>query len=164
MTVATRLAVMREGQIAQLGEPREVYEAPSTRYVAEFIGDVNIFEGRLEDPVGGLIRLRAGAAAARAGRAVAAAAGAEIAVAVRPEKMVIEKRAADLPPAENAIDGVVEDIAYLGDMSIYKVRLPDGGRARAARTNRVRLQEQAILWEDPVRLSWDAQAVVPLTA
>jgi putrescine transport system ATP-binding protein len=60
MTVATRLAVMREGRIAQLGEPREVYEAPTSRYVAEFIGDVNILEGVVEDPEQGLIRVDAG--------------------------------------------------------------------------------------------------------
>ncbi|MFN3614592.1 MAG: ABC transporter ATP-binding protein [Rubrimonas sp.] len=162
MTVATRLAVMRDGQIAQLGEPREVYDAPTTRYVAEFIGDVNIFEGRVEDPATGSIRLDGVAAPVRAGRALPYAAGAPVAVALRPEKLVLERPEEGPPPAENTLDGVVEDIAYLGDMSIYRVRLPGGGLARVARTNRVRLQSQTIVWEDPVRLSWDAQAVVPL--
>ncbi len=163
MTVATRLAVMREGRIAQLGEPREVYEGPNSRYVAEFIGDVNILEGAAEDPAAGTVALKAGGSV-RAGRPIEAARGAAVAVALRPEKLLIEKRGDDAPaPGENALDGVVEDIAYMGDVSVYKVRLTDGSRARALRTNRVRLQEQTILWEDPVRLSWDAQAVVPLT-
>jgi putrescine transport system ATP-binding protein len=62
------------------------------------------------------------------------------------------------------VDGVVEDIAYMGDISIFRVRLPGGALVKATRTNRVRLQSQTIVWEDPVRLSWDPQAVVPLMA
>jgi putrescine transport system ATP-binding protein len=163
MTVATRLAVMREGRIAQMGEPREVYEAPLSRYVAEFIGDVNILEGRVEDPEQGLIRVPGASLPVRAGRALQASRGAQIAIAIRPEKMLIEKPEDDPPHADNAISGVVEDIAYLGDMSIYRVRLPEGGIARVARTNRIRAQTQTIVWEDAVHLSWDPQAVVPLT-
>jgi putrescine transport system ATP-binding protein len=162
MTVATRLAVMKDGRIAQLGEPREVYEAPTSRYVAEFIGDVNILEGAVEDPAQGIIRLPGVPLPVRAGRPLTAAKGARIAVAIRPEKMLIEKPEDDPPHADNALSGVVEDIAYLGDMSIYHVRLPDGALARVARTNRIRAQTQTIVWEDPVHLSWDAQAVVPL--
>ncbi len=164
MTVATRLAVMREGQIAQLGEPREVYDAPASRYVAEFIGDVNIIEGRLEDPEAGVIRLEGAGAPVQAGRPISGAKGAPVAVALRPEKLVIERRDDGPDPEANMLEGVVEDIAYLGDMSIFRVRLSNGGLARVARTNRVRLQSQTIVWEDPVRLSWDAQAVVPLEA
>jgi putrescine transport system ATP-binding protein len=164
MTVATRLAVMREGKVAQLGEPREVYEAPADRYVAEFIGNVNIFEGTVTDPSQGLIAIAEGAPPVRAGRALTVGKGAPIAVALRPEKMLLDKLSEAAPASENAIDGVVEDIAYLGDISIYRVRLANGGMAKVARTNRVRLQGQNVLWEDPVRLSWDAQAVVPLIA
>ncbi len=162
MTVSTRLAVMRDGQIAQLGEPREVYEAPSSRYVAEFIGDVNIIEGHVADPAQGFIRLDAFDAPVRAGRALDARAGDPVGVALRPEKLVIERREDAAAHPENSVDGVVEDIAYLGDMSVYRVRLAGGGIAKVARTNRVRLQGQTIVWEDPVRLSWDPQAVVPL--
>jgi putrescine transport system ATP-binding protein len=164
MTVATRLAVMRDGRIAQLGEPREVYDTPSSRYVAEFIGDVNIFEGRVADPAAGLIAVEAAPAPVAAGRALSAASGAPIGVALRPEKLVIERRDEASPLGENYVDGVVEDIAYMGDISIYRVRLPGGVLVKATRTNRVRLQSQTIVWEDPVRLSWDRQAVVPLTA
>jgi putrescine transport system ATP-binding protein len=162
MTLATRLAVMREGRIAQLGEPREVYEAPISRYVAEFIGNVNILEGVVEDPAAGRVRLAGGGVPVSAGRALDMAAGDRVGVALRPEKIVFEKPGEHLPYTENAIDGVVEDIAYLGDISIYRVRLPDGSIVKATRTNRVRLQNQTIVWEDPVRMHWDAQAVVLL--
>ena len=162
MTVSTRLAVMRDGRIAQCGEPREVYEAPSNRYVAEFIGSVNILEGRVDDPAGGTIRLARGGLPVQAGRALDLPAGEAVAVALRPEKLVIRKPGETEPPAANAIDGTVEDIAYLGDISIYHVRLEDGTMVRVTRTNRIRLQNQTILWEDPVQLSWDAAAVVVL--
>jgi ABC-type spermidine/putrescine transport systems, ATPase components len=162
MTLATRIAVMREGRIAQLGEPREIYEAPVSRYVAEFIGDVNILEGRVEDPAEGLIRIPDVETPVKASRALSAARGDAISVALRPEKLVIEKPENDPPHDANALDGVVEDIAYLGDMSIYHVRLANGSIARVARANRTRLGRQSIVWEDPVRLHWDATAVVPL--
>ena len=163
MVLATRIAVMREGRIAQLGEPREVYEAPVSRYVAEFIGDVNILEGRVEDPETGVIRVPGAPVPIRLGRAVAAPRGAEIAMAIRPEKLVIEKPEDDPPHDANALEGMVEDIAYLGDISVYHVRLAGGGMARVARANRARLARQTIVWEDPVRLHWDPQAVVPLS-
>jgi putrescine transport system ATP-binding protein len=164
MTVATRLAVMRDGQIAQLGEPREVYDAPTSRYVAEFIGDVNIFEGRVEDATLGRIRVDGAETPVMAGRSLSLENGASVAVALRPEKLVIEQREDAAPLNENTVDGVVEDIAYMGDISIYRVRLPGGALVKATRTNRARLQSQTIVWEDAVRLSWDPQAVVPLTA
>jgi putrescine transport system ATP-binding protein len=164
MTLSTRLAVMREGRIAQVGEPREVYEAPSDRYVAQFIGNVNILEGRVADPAAGLIQLAGGGVPVKAGRTLGLEIGTPVGVALRPEKIVIEKPDEHAPYPDNAIDGVVEDIAYLGDISIYNVRLADGGLVKATRTNRVRLQNQTILWEDKVRLHWDAQAVVTLTA
>ena len=162
MTVSTRLAVMREGQIAQLGEPHEVYEAPVSRYVAEFIGDVNILEGTGID--GGAVALNDGGRAELGpGRALPAG---PATLALRPEKIAIERRA-DGPegpvntPA-NTLDGTVEDIAYLGDMSIYHVRLRSGALLRIAQTNRLRALEETISWEDPVRLSWDGSALVVL--
>lgn len=163
MTLSTRLAVMREGRIAQCGEPREVYEAPADRYVAGFIGNVNILDGVVDDPAAGTVRLSRGGLPVMAGRPLALPVGAAVGVALRPEKLVIEKPGPDEAPVANAVEGVVEDIAYLGDLSIYHVRLPDGVVMRATRTNRIRLQNQTIVWEDRVRLSWDAQAVVVLS-
>lgn len=159
MTVSTRLAVMREGQIAQLGEPREVYETPNSRYVAEFIGDVNILEGT---GASGMMRL-AGGQVVDLGEGRQLADGAGAAVALRPEKLVIERagEAADGVGA-NRLPGTVEDIAYLGDMSIYHVRLPSGELLRAARTNRMRALEGTISWNDPVVLGWEPGAAVLL--
>jgi putrescine transport system ATP-binding protein len=160
MTVSTRLAVMREGQIAQLGEPHVVYEAPNSRYVAEFIGDVNILEGVVEDTGSGAIRLADGGVA-ELGGARDLPAGA-VALALRPEKIAIGRREDGAVAAANTLDGAVEDIAYLGDMSVYNIRLDSGGLVRVARTNRFRALEEPISWEDRVRLSWDGSALVVL--
>ncbi|MEL6575802.1 MAG: ABC transporter ATP-binding protein [Pseudomonadota bacterium] len=159
MTVSTRIAVMREGQVAQLGEPREVYEKPHDRYVAEFIGDVNIFEG---SAAGGAVQLGAGASL-RARGTDGLAEGTAAAIAIRPEKISIARGDAD-GVGENRLIGVVEDIAYLGDVSVYHVRLPGAGVVKATRTNRVRGEEGEITWEEPVTLSWDVSAGVLLAA
>ena len=161
MTVSTRLAVMNEGRIAQLGEPHAVYEAPASRYVAEFIGDVNILEGEVRAAGSGEVALAAGGVAALgAGRVEAGA----VALALRPEKIAIApvEEAGAEARAPNTLDGVVEDIAYLGDMSVYRVRLDGGMLVRVARTNRVRALEEPITWETRVRLSWDGRAAVVL--
>ena len=163
MTVSTRMAVMQDGRIAQIGEPREIYEAPATRYVAEFLGSVNILEGRVADAGAGVVRLAAHPAPLRADRPLDRPDGARITVALRPEKLMLRPGDEALPAAENTLDGVVEDIAYLGDVSIYRIRLACGTLMQVTRTNRVRHQQQSIVWDDPVRLSWDAQAIVPLT-
>jgi putrescine transport system ATP-binding protein len=158
MTVSTRLAVMREGQIAQMDEPHVVYEVPNSRYVAEFIGDVNILAGSAE--VGGAIRLADGGVA-RIDAASGLGAG-DVELALRPEKIAIERQPEGVALGENALDGVVEDIAYLGDMSVYNVRLDSEALVRVARTNRFRALEEPISWEDRVRLSWDGSAMVVL--
>ena len=160
MTVSTRLAVMREGQIAQLGEPHEVYEVPNSRYVAEFIGDVNILEGVVGTAGSGTIELADGGVADLGG-ARDLPDGA-IALALRPEKIAIERRVDGAERGKNALDGKVEDIAYLGDMSVYNVRLDSGALVRVARTNRFRALEEPIAWENPVRLTWDGSALVVL--
>jgi putrescine transport system ATP-binding protein len=162
MTVSTRLAVMQEGRIAQMGEPHEVYEAPRTRYVAEFIGDVNILEGAVENPGSGAVRLAAGGIAELA-RGEGPASGAVV-LALRPEKIAIERLDESGEVRPNTLDGSVEDIAYLGDMSVYNVRLDGGMLVKVARTNRFRAFEEPITWEDRVRLSWDPSAVVVLAA
>ncbi|MEM9145629.1 MAG: ABC transporter ATP-binding protein [Pseudomonadota bacterium] len=163
MTVSTRLAVMDEGRIAQVGEPHAVYETPASRYVAEFIGDVNILEGRVVDGAAGRIALgHGGTAELGAGRGLTD--GSALSLALRPEKIGIERGDAQADPAPNTLYGQVDEIAYLGDMSIYHVRLGDGAVLRVARTNRIRALEEAIDWESSVRLHWDEKSLVPLSA
>ncbi|MGA2124812.1 MAG: ABC transporter ATP-binding protein [Xanthobacteraceae bacterium] len=162
MTVADRIAVMSRGRLVQVGVPSEVYEQPNSRYVAEFVGDVNLLEGRLASsgPGGSVIESRAGRLAST--QQVDAVPGATVWMALRPEKL----RLAAGPPGvvgENCARGTVLDIGYLGSLSVYQVALDNGTVMRAAVANATRLIEQPIGRDDCVWLSWTSQAGVVLT-
>lgn len=161
MTVAHRIAVMNRGRLAQVGTPPEIYEQPNSRWVAEFVGDVNLIEGVLTANAGAATIEDAHGRAFRAAAPAQAPLGARVAFAVRPEKLVL---AAGAPPADavNAMSGKVVDIGYLGDISIYKVRLDDGATVKASVANAARLAERAIGWEDRVWLAFPSEAAVPL--
>lgn len=162
MTVAHRMAVMNRGQIAQVGTPQQIYEQPNSRWVAEFVGDVNLIEGRLAASADGVVLEDAQGRRFQAGAGATVLPGAPAAFAVRPEKL----RLALTPPANalNTVSGRVVDIGYLGDISVYKVRLDDGATMKASVTNAARLAERPIAWEDRVWLSFAPDAAVLLTA
>jgi putrescine transport system ATP-binding protein len=160
MTLASRVAVMDHGRIVQVATPAEIYEQPRSRFVAEFIGDVNLIEGGLASvgPDGAVIESAVGrlrAADAGEGRP-----GSQVCLAVRPEKIAIGlERPAD---AANCVTGQVVDIGYLGDVSIYHVRLRTGVVMTATAANLTRLVERPIGWHDQVWLSWAPEAGVVL--
>lgn len=162
MTLASRIAVMDHGEIAQAGTPTEIYEFPSSRFVADFVGSVNIFEGKLvedepeyvriaSEELGGTIYVSHG---------ISAAPEATVWAAVRPEKILMSTT----PPqgADNVARGAVQDIAYLGDLSIYLVKLATGKVVRITRPNTTRHAE-AIGWDQEVYLSWDPSSPVVVT-
>jgi putrescine transport system ATP-binding protein len=164
MTVADRIAVMNHGRMVQVATPGEIYEQPVSRYVADFIGDVNVIPGsilimdgetRFQSPWTELpIRLAAGAAAISAP---------EVWLALRPEKMSISLEAPP-PGATNVLLGEVWDIGYLGDLSVYRVKLATGDIVKVSVANRTRLVERPISWEDKVWLTWAPEQGVLLTA
>ena len=165
MTVADRIAVMEEGRIAQVDTPSAIYEAPRSRYVAEFIGDVNIFEGRARVVNGGgiavdqVVDVPAGLAVPA--RADSPAAGDSVLLAVRPEKIEIAPRAPP-PGTANAMAGEVTEIAYLGSVSTYRVRLDSGKTVVSTQTNRHRHDDGAIDRGARVHLSWPVEASILL--
>jgi putrescine transport system ATP-binding protein len=163
MTVSTRMAIMHDGQVAQMGPPAEIYEYPDSRFVADFVGDVNLLEARVVEAGTGGMRLASPAAGCEivTDRAVPAVAGETLWVAIRPEKFEL----ATSPPADTAVNcmaGRVADIAYLGDVSIYHVRLASGATIRATAANRQRLIERPVTWEDEVWLLWRPDAAIVL--
>jgi putrescine transport system ATP-binding protein len=164
MTMSTRMAVMNEGRIRQIGTPSEVYEFPANRFVAGFIGAVNQFEGRALGQQGELLAVHCEAAEGelRVHTAQAVAPGTPVAVAVRPEKVRIAAAAAEAPPGENRLQGRVEEIAYLGDVSIYHVRVPGGALIEAQLTNRARRASAPLTWGDQARVAWNAEDAVAL--
>lgn len=166
MTMSSRIAVMEEGRIRQVGAPTEIYEYPNSRYVANFIGEMNIFEGIVleDEPDHVLIHMPDAGCDVYISHSASAPVGAQVAVAIRPEKVVIRK---DEPEAaasnRNITKGIVSEIAYLGDVSIYHVLLPSGKKILATLTNQVRLAERPINWDDEVTLSWRPESGVVLT-
>jgi putrescine transport system ATP-binding protein len=163
MTVADRIAVMDHGRLIQVATPPEIYEQPNSRWVAEFIGEVNLIEGRVvETDAGGTVIANAAAGQMRAAASAEAKAGDTVWVALRPEKV----RIALEPPAtaaNNCVSGQVWNIGYLGDVSIYQVRLDNGFVIKAALANMTRLVERTIGWDDRVWLTWAPDAAMVLT-
>jgi putrescine transport system ATP-binding protein len=167
MTLASRIGVMDHGEIVQAGTPSEIYEFPSSKFVADFVGSVNIFEGKLledepeyvrigSDELGGTLYVSHG---------ISAAPEAVVWAAVRPEKILMSTsppHAGGMQGTDNVVRGTVQDIAYLGDLSIYLVKLPTGKVVRVTQPNTSRHAE-AITWEQQVYLSWDSSSPVVVT-
>jgi putrescine transport system ATP-binding protein len=165
MTVSSRIAVMDHGRIVQVATPTEIYEFPNSRYVADFIGSVNIFEGRVAvDGADGMeIETKDVGCRLQAGHGLDVPQGATVWVAIRPEKLNISLE----PPADpsrNCMVGEVWDIGYLGNQSIFHVKLDNEHRVTATQANRARALAREITWEDRVYLTWEPQATVVLTA
>jgi len=163
MTVSSRIAVINHGTVAQVAAPTEIYEYPNSRKVAEFIGDVNILEGRIDEVHADTAQIIINGvdAPVHTGRSVDAAPGETVWVAVRPEKMIVNLN----PPedmSQNVLKGEVWDIGYLGKLSVYHVRMEDGRMMTVAMTNRSRETERTITWEDQVYVTWDPDASVVL--
>jgi putrescine transport system ATP-binding protein len=163
MTVSTRMVIMDRGRAVQVGTPGELYEYPNSLYVSQFLGDVNIFESRVFEASKDHTTVRSPDVDCDiyADRGLEAVPGQEVYATIRPEKIDIAKVA----PADtryNCIVGTVYDIGYLGNMSVYYVRLPTGAKVKVTAANRSRLVERPISWEDRVWLSWPASASVIL--
>jgi putrescine transport system ATP-binding protein len=163
MTLGHRIAVMDRGRIVQVAPPAEIYEQPHSRFIAEFLGDVNIIEGGLVSAdADGTVIEAPGGLRLRAGATEEAKPGDRVFLAVRPEKIRIapESEAGGEP---QAFAGRVIDVAYLGDVSIYQVRLDAGPVIKAAAANLTRLVRRPIGTGDRVRVSWQPDAGIVLT-
>jgi putrescine transport system ATP-binding protein len=163
MTMADRIAIIDKGEVMQVATPAEVYEAPGSRFVANFVGNVNMFEGTLtaRDASGADINSESGIAI-RTENAGDAQSGAKVAYAVRPEKIKVSSR----PPADtarNVAEGEIFDIAYLGDMTVYYVKLGNGLMVKASSLNSARITEDPLTWNDRAWISFKPDSGVVLT-
>ncbi len=164
MTLATRIAVMRAGSFVQIGTPSEVYEFPRNLYVADFFGSINIFDATVIswenqditvelDGTGTRIQTR---------HPKTLASGSRCQVGIRPEKVLISKK----PPegaGQTVTRGVVQDLAYYGNRSIYRVRSEAGRVIQVSAQNYQRSAELLLEWDDEVFLSWDSSCSVVMT-
>jgi putrescine transport system ATP-binding protein len=161
MTMSDRIAVMDKGVIVQTGTPAEIYEAPNSRYVADFIGSVNTLEGKVTSSGDGQVVLDGpDGRITGATRDAAPQQGATAWFAIRPEKISVSRARPE--GAVNALEGEVWDIAYLGDMTVINVRLDSGTVMQAALLNRLRLVEDPIGYDERIWLSFGADSGIVL--
>ncbi len=165
MTVADRIAVMDHGKLVQVSPPSELYEQPRSRYVAGFIGDINLIPGKAAPGPKGSVHIRGSEVAIplTVKTDLAVNNGDEVWLALRPEKIRISL---ERPQGDDidCIEGEVYDIGYLGDTSIYHVKTPSGRIIRTQVTNATRHVAQSISWDDKVWLSWRHDAGVLLNS
>jgi ABC-type Fe3+/spermidine/putrescine transport system ATPase subunit len=171
LAIACRIAVMNKGSIAQLGTPSDLYEFPAARFVADFIGSVNMFEGTLTKDESDEATVACPELAPypiHVPHGVSGNRDATVWVAIRPEKMTLHKDASEPPHASerpagsNVAKGEIRDTSYLGDISIYHVQLVSGRLIRVSRPNRSRWDQNDFSAGDMVWVSWDGSSPVVL--
>jgi putrescine transport system ATP-binding protein len=164
MTMATRLAVMERGALAQIGTPGEVYEYPNSRFTAEFLGTANILEGVVQatGPGGARIGATGFAMDILSDTPAPKPAGSRVFVALRPERLAIARAGDAMRHGDNRLMGRVREIAYLGDSFIYHVEVEGDLVIRVSQPNPRRMTERPLHGGDPVAITWDAQASMVL--
>ncbi len=165
MTVADRIAVMDHGELVQVATPAEIYEAPNSKFVADFIGDVNLIETTVVESSakGSKLKSVVGDILIETDQSTTAGAGETVWYAIRPEKVRIHLGAKE-GEFTNQVNGLVWDIAYLGDVSIFHSKIGEGDHdiLRSTVANVSRMVENPITWDDKVSLSFDRDAGVIL--
>ena len=161
MAMATRIAVMSQGRVLQVGTPKEIYEFPNCRFVADFIGNVNLWEGTLTRDEAGRCEVTTAPGVVSVGHGISGTLGMACAVAIRPEKISI----ATSKPAVgvNLFTGKVIEIAYFGSYNTFIVDTPTGMKVKITETNLTRNDGQEITWNDAVFFWWLESAPVVLT-
>jgi len=154
MTMANRIAIMSKGRVLQVGSPQEVYEYPGNRFVADFIGNVNLFDGKLTLDEPDRCAVATSVGEVHVGHGISGAAGMPVSVAVRPEKIDIAK---ERPPGvdHNLFTGRVKEIAYFGSYNTFIVVTPQGTKVKITEPNGSRHEQLEVTWEDDVFFWWD---------
>lgn len=164
MTLSSRIAVMEKGRFLQIGAPKEIYEYPQSRFVADFIGTINTFDCEValvgEDNIEVTSTETGGRLSALGKHGVVA--GQSVCIAVRPEKMFISREAPQ-DDSDIRIKGVVDDFGYLGNLSLYRVRLESGKIILVSQQNRRRSSKRFVEWEEQIWISWRPRSSIVLT-
>jgi putrescine transport system ATP-binding protein len=163
MALASRIAVMDRGRVVQVGTPSEIYEFPASRFVADFVGTTNLFEGTVRASEAGLITVQCAETGCDllVDDAGSFTPGQRIWVALRPEKIRIGKQPVT-GGRTNQLRGTVWELGYLGNRSTYRIKTSSGKLITAFSQNERRTAELAIDWSDEVFVSWSADAAVLL--
>ena len=161
MTMASRIAVMSEGRFLQVGAPADIYETPASRFVADFIGNVNLMAGTVEVDEADHVVIGSADCKHYVGHGITGTQGMPVTVALRPEKIQVSR---DKPAdAFNAAPGTIKDLSYFGSFTVYHVELPSGQRLKVSQANVERHQDDRLSWGDAVWAHWSRSAHVVLT-
>ena len=161
MAMASRIAVMSQGRVLQVGTPKEIYEYPNCRFVADFIGNVNLWEGSLTLDAADRCEVKTAHGVVHVGHGIRGTQDMSCAVAVRPEKITISKTRPAV--SANLFTGTVKEIAYFGSYNTFIVDLPGGGTVKILEANTSRYDGGDITWNDPVFFWFDETAPIVLT-
>jgi putrescine transport system ATP-binding protein len=162
MTMASRIAIMSEGRILQVGAPHEIYETPATRFVADFIGNVNMMDGKLTTDEPDHCIVESVDCTHYVGHGITGNLGMPVSVALRPEKIHLNRHA---PPdvKHNAVRGKVKDLSYFGSYTVYHLELASGAILKIHNSNVQRHRDEEITWGDEAWAHWSRSAHVVLT-
>ena len=161
MTMADRIGVMDEGVLLQVDAPSELYETPNSRFVADFIGNVNLMDGVVIDDLPSSVTIECADCLHYVGHGITGHAGMTVSVALRPEKIYLSRDEPEGP--YNRVRGEVKEMSYFGSYSVYFLELPSGARLKVSEENEQRHREGKPTWGDTVWASWPSSAQVVLT-
>jgi putrescine transport system ATP-binding protein len=161
MTMASRIAIMSEGRLLQVGAPGEIYETPSTRFVADFIGNVNLIDGTVEEDQPDHVVIRCQDMTHYVGHGITGHQGMGVSVALRPEKIRLSRQ--EPAQAHNKVQGKVRDVSYFGSYTVYHMQLASGQVVKVSQINAERHPGDVLTWDDVAWAHWSDSAQVVLT-
>ena len=165
MTMASRIAIMSEGRFLQVGAPSEIYETPSSRFVADFIGNVNLMDGTLDVDAADHCVIGCADCSHYVGHGITGTEGMKVCVALRPEKISLSREVPPDTPAgpHNRVRGTIKELSYFGSFSVYHLQLASGARLKVTEANSQRHRDTGYTWGDTVWAHWTDTAQVVLT-
>jgi putrescine transport system ATP-binding protein len=164
MTMASRIAIMSEGRFLQVGAPGDIYETPATRFVADFIGNVNLMDGTLDVDAPDHCIIGCTDCSQFVGHGITGTEGMAVTVALRPEKITLTRE----PPeaghgTHNRVQGRIEEMSYFGSFTVYRLKLASGAMLKVSQANTQRHRDDALTWGDTAWAHWADSAQVVLT-
>jgi putrescine transport system ATP-binding protein len=161
MTMASRIAIMSEGSFLQVGAPADIYETPATKFVADFIGNVNLLPGTVETDEADHVVINSADCRHYVGHGITGTLGMPVTVALRPEKIHVSR--SQPPDHYNTAHGTIKEMSYFGSFTVYHVELGSGLRLKISQANTSRHKDDELTWGDAVWAHWSRSAHVVLT-
>jgi putrescine transport system ATP-binding protein len=167
MTMASRIAIMSEGKFLQVGAPGDIYETPATRFVADFIGNVNLMDGTLDHDQADHCIIGCADCKHYVGHGITGTEGMAVTVALRPEKITLSKAkpagVEGMAGDFNQVQGTVKEMSYFGSFTVFHLQLASGAALKVSMANTQRHRDEDFTWGDTVWASWSESAHVVLT-